>query len=92
MMFDADISVSGQNLCAATQPFRPVPPAPGETNRLLAAFCGGTEAISEVAGWAYGGVKGVEDPLFRNLVARVTNSIFPKTASTLDIGITGSSF
>jgi hypothetical protein len=84
MMFDPDPAVSGQTLCAAPQPLQPVPPAPGGTTHLLAAFCGGTEAISETMGRAYGGVAGVNDPKFRELVARVTNSVFPRADQRRD--------
>ena len=78
MMFDPDPAISGQNLCEAAQPFKPVPPASGASSHLLAAFCGGTEVISEVEGTAYGGVANAQDPKFKELVARVTNNIIPK--------------
>jgi len=79
MMFDPDPAVSGYALCAAAQPFQPVPHAPGQTTVLLAAFCGGAEVISETSGRVIGGVTGAEDPKFAELVGKVANSIFPKT-------------
>ena len=77
MMFNADRAVSGNNLCAAAQPFAPVPRAAGERTVLLAAFCGGTMALSENSGWV--ALSGVDDPNFVRLVDQVTAGIFAKT-------------
>ena len=77
MMFNADPAVSGNNLCAAPQPFAPVPRAAGERTVLLAAFCGGTMALSENAGWV--ALSGIDDPKFLRLVDGVTTSLFAKT-------------
>ena len=77
MMFNPHASVSGSALCSASQPFPPVPRAPGERTSLLAAFCGGPVAISETNGWV--ALSGVDDPNFSRLIDRVTNSLFPKS-------------
>lgn len=77
MMFNPDPAVSGNNLCAAAQPFAPVPRAAGERSVLLAAFCGGTMALSENSGWV--ALSGVDDPNFPRLVDQVTASLFAKT-------------
>jgi hypothetical protein len=77
MMFNADPAVSGNNLCAAAQPFAPVPRPKGERSVLLAAFCGGTLALSENSGWV--ALSGVDDPNFVRLVDQVTATLFPKT-------------
>jgi hypothetical protein len=76
MMFNPDPAVSGYALCSAPQPYQPVPLAPGERVRLLAAFCGGALPLSDVQGWAP--VGGAMDATLYELVARVTNSLFPK--------------
>jgi len=76
MMFNPDPAVSGTALCAAAQPYQPVPPPPGGRTSLLAAFCGGALALSETEGWAP--VSGVKDPKFAELITRVTNSLFAK--------------
>jgi hypothetical protein len=89
MMFNPDPAVSGNNLCTTPQPFQPIAKAPGEATVLLAAFCGGTGAISETTGRAYGGVTGVDDPKFRELVAKVTQSVIPKNDWQHDQGISG---
>jgi hypothetical protein len=66
MMFNPHRSVGGQALCAAPQPYQPVPRAPGEKS----------EALSETNGWAV--VAGPDDPRFVELVMAVTNSVFPR--------------
>jgi hypothetical protein len=76
MMFNPDPAVSGTALCAAAQPYQPVPPAPGGRTSLLAAFCGRGLALSEAQGWVP--VSGVRDPKLAELITRVTNSLFPK--------------
>ena len=81
MMFNPDPAVSGRALCEASRPYLPVPQT---TTTLLAAFCGGTEAISEVAGRVIGGVAGPQDVKFAELVAKVTNSVFPKADNKQD--------
>jgi len=77
MMFNADPAVSGNNLCEAAQPFAPVPRAAGERTVLLAAFCGGTMALSENSGWV--ALSGIDDPNFPRLIDQVTASVFAKT-------------
>jgi hypothetical protein len=86
MMFNPDPGLSANEMCAAPQPFQPVAKAPGETTVLFAAFCGTTEALSETTGRAYGGVTGVDDPKFRELVAKVTNSVIAKNDWNHDSG------
>ena len=77
MSFNADPSWSGNDLCAATQPIPPVAKAAGERSALLGAFCGGTMALSENAGWV--ALSGVDDPKFTRLINGVTESLFAKT-------------
>ena len=76
MMFNPHRAVSGQALCAAPQPYQPAPRAPGERTSLLAAFCGGPDALSETNGWAV--ISGPDDPRFVELVMAVANSVFPR--------------
>jgi hypothetical protein len=76
MMFNPHASVGGHALCTAPQPYQPVPRAQGARTSLLAAFCGGPEALSETNGWAV--VTGPDDPRFGELVMAVTNSVFPR--------------
>jgi hypothetical protein len=76
MMFNPHSAVSGHALCAAAQPYQPAPRAPGERTSLLAAFCGGPEALSETNGWAV--ISGPDDPRFTELVMAVANSVFPR--------------
>jgi hypothetical protein len=77
MMFNPDPAVSGNNLCAAAQPFAPVPRTTGTRSVLLAAFCGGTLALSENEGRV--ALSGIDDPNFFRLVDQVTATLFPKT-------------
>jgi len=74
MMFNPAPGVSGHDLCAAPQPLPPQ--APETRTSLLAAFCGGPVALSDVNGWVR--LSGVEDPKFAELIDGVTNHIFPR--------------
>jgi hypothetical protein len=78
MMFDPDPALSGESLCAASQPLPPVPRAPGESTSLRAAFCGGAKAISESGARVTGGVRGIDDARFSELIARTVNTLIPK--------------
>jgi hypothetical protein len=82
MMFNPYRGVSGHALCAAPQPYQPAPRAPGERTSLLAAFCGGPDALSETNGWAV--VSGPDDPRFAELVMAVTNTVFPRVDQRRD--------
>jgi hypothetical protein len=74
MMFNPDPGISGNELCATAEPLPPR--APVERTSLLAAFCGGPVALSEVNGWVR--LSGVEDPRFAELIGSVTDHIFPR--------------
>lgn len=76
MMFNPDPSVSGDALCSSPQPLKPVPRTPDETSSLLAAFCAGPMARSEINGWVR--LSGVQDRNFAQLIDRVTAGIFPR--------------
>jgi len=51
MMFNPEPAVGGRELCAAAQLPRPLPRNTAERTVLLAAFCGGPVALSDVSGW-----------------------------------------
>jgi hypothetical protein len=76
MMFNPDPAVGGRELCAAPQLPSPAPRNRAERTTLLAAFCGGPVALSDVTGWVR--LAGVDDPNFTKLVDAVTNHIFPR--------------
>ena len=76
MMFNPHPSVSGAALCAAPQPLPPEPRRAEERSSLLAAFCAGGEARSEINGWVR--LSGVDDRNFPRLIDRVTAGIFPR--------------
>ena len=76
MMFNPHPSVSGAALCAAPQPLPPALRRAEERTSLLAAFCAGSEARSEINGWVR--LSGVDDRNFPRLIDRVTAGIFPR--------------
>jgi hypothetical protein len=76
MMFNPDPGLSANALCAAPVPPAPAPRNPAARSSLLAAFCAGGEARSEIQGWVR--LSGVEDANFARLVDAVTARIFPR--------------
>ena len=76
MMFNPDRAVGGAEVCSAPQIPSPTARNPAERTVLLAAFCGGSVALSEMTGWVR--LAGADDPRFAELINRVTNSIFPR--------------
>jgi hypothetical protein len=64
----------GENLCQATDPA--VPP----TRRTLhaeAAFCAGTNRVTEIQGDLPGAIAGPDDPKFRSFLQGLSNALMP---------------
>ena len=76
MMFNPHPGVSGAELCSSPQPPAVSPRGPEERTSLLAAFCAGSMARSEINGWVR--LSGVQDPNFSRLIDQVTVNIFPR--------------
>lgn len=84
MMFSPAPPVSPNDLCLGTN-LQTAPRQPGDSLTLLASFCSGTLAISEVRG-RVGHVAGVQDPNFASLVREVIGYLFPRDDNRRDGG------
>lgn len=75
MIFNGPAGASGAALCGMRH--GAVPPAPEAGRvRLLAAFCRGGTALTQLSAAAED-VRGLEDPAFRRLVRQATLRLFP---------------
>jgi hypothetical protein len=82
MMFSPAPPVSPNDLCLGNN-LKMEPRQSGDSLTLLAAFCSGTLAISEVRG-RVGSVANVHDPNFSRLVGEVITYLFPRHDNRTD--------
>jgi hypothetical protein len=82
MMFSPATPVSPNDLCLGSN-LQTEPRQAGDPLTLLAAFCSGTLAISEVRG-RVGRVANVQDPSFSRLVGEVVGYLFPRYDNRTD--------
>lgn len=75
MLFNPPRDLNGMRLC--DQPAATLPSLePGDAVVLYGAFCREKKSLTEIKGRA-SGIGSPNDPLFRELVGRVTNGLFP---------------
>ena len=75
MLFDPPKTLVGMRLCREEATALPTA---RDSNEIVvfAAFCRGNESLTEIKG-RIKGATGPEDPVFGDLVAQVTNALFP---------------
>ena len=78
MAFNAPLSVDGHDLCETGD--RTVSIPSGETLRASIAFCEGDRLKSDSYA-RVSGVKGIDDPKFRELVEQITRAMVPPDGS-----------
>lgn len=75
MLFDPPRTLVGMRLCRVEGSSLPTVRT-GDEIILFAAFCRGNESMTEIKG-RIAGATGPEDPVFGDLIAQVTNALFP---------------
>jgi len=80
LLFDPPRSLNGVRLCRDAPADLPSEAA-GDGIELYAAFCHGKRMRTQIKG-RIAGASGPDDPAFRELVARVTNGLFPADRGT----------
>ncbi len=76
LLFDPPVTLLAQRLCSETAEALAARPSRGEGISVLAAFCRGDKALTEIKGYT-GSAPGHDDTAFRELVGQVTQALFP---------------
>ena len=88
LLFDPPATLLGQHLCSESAETLASGPKPGEGIGVLAAFCRGDKALTEIMGYI-SSASGPEDAAFRELAGQVTLGLFPPDGQDDDCGTPG---
>ncbi len=76
LLFSPPVDLMAQKLCSEPAGTLSAKPAPGGGINVLAAFCRGGKALTEIKGYIES-APGHDDTAFRELVGQVTQGLFP---------------
>ena len=85
LLFDPPVTLLAQRLCSETAEVLAGKPTRGEGINVLAAFCRGDKALTEIKGYT-DSAAGPDDRVFRDLVGQVTQGLFPPNRRDDDDG------